>query len=113
MAVDYSLGIVRGCWPNLRNDKKDPFPDPDDVQIASDELAQVARTLWCCLQAVHAAGVLMPPPVSNPSPNDPGLEIVWGPMLPWRGGGCAGWEWHFTVNVPGCCWDIPALASGS
>ncbi len=109
MAVDMSLGIIRDCFPTVKGEtKKDPFPEAGAVQAASDALLIDARTLWCCLQAAHAAGQLIPPPVGA-DPADPGLDVVWGPMLPRRGGGCAGWEWQFTVEAPACCWDAPPL----
>jgi len=110
MAVDASLTLNRPCFPTLKDDKADPFPTPAEMQTASDELAIDARVLWCCLLATQAAGNLFPP-----GPDFADLcDVVWGNMLPFRGGGCAGWEWEFTLNMPACCWPAPPVpASGS
>lgn len=110
MAVDASLTLSRDCFPTLKDDKSDPFPTAAEMQAASDELAIDARVLWCCLLAAQAAGTLLPP---GPQFADL-VDVVWGTMSPFRGGGCAGWEWEFTLNLPSCCWSPPpSPASGS
>lgn len=111
MAVDMTLGIKHGCFPTLKADKAAPFPTGDEMQVAADELAIIARTLWCCLLAAQAAGQLLP---RWPLEIGEQLGIVWGPMTPTRGGGCAGWDWDFVVELPACCWEAPPLpGSGS
>ncbi|HUU97856.1 MAG TPA: hypothetical protein VM487_19135 [Phycisphaerae bacterium] len=111
MGVLMSLGWKRDCYPTVKDDKTDPFPGGDVMQAAADALLIEARTMWCCILAAYTAGQLLP---RDPEPDGPQPDIVWGKMTPNRGGGCAGWTWDFTLEVPACCWDAPPLpGSGS
>lgn len=107
MALDLSLAFVRPCFPGVTGNKVQPFPEAEAMQVASDDLTIDARVLWCCLIAAQHQGQLLPEPMQ---PDD----VVWGVMAPFRGGGCAGWQWDFTVLVPPCCWEAPPIiGSGS
>lgn len=108
IAADMTLVWKRPCWPTVKADPADPFPAPDLVQIAADNLLIDARLMMCCMLAAYETGELTP---STLSPNYT-FRIAWGALTPLRTGDCAGWQWDFSVEIPSCC-EWPGSGSGS
>lgn len=97
--IDVAIRLVRPCYPGLIDNPMNPFPDPVDIQAAAENLLVDAWSLRCCIMQAQCAGLLLPSTTDC-------LEVAWGDMLPYGPeGGCAGWTWHITVEMPPCLYD--------
>lgn len=94
--ADINLRLVRPCYPTLIDNPLSPFPDAADMQEAAEKLSQDIWVLQCCTMEAHCQGLLLPSTTDC-------LEVGWGDATPFVRGGCAGWTWSLTVELPTCC----------
>lgn len=94
--ADLNIRLMRPCFPVLIDNPRDPFPEPDVMQQASELLDQDAWIMNCCFQQMVTEGLL--------EAVGECLEVGIGDMVPiGPQGGCAGWNWDISVEMPVCC----------
>lgn len=97
--ADMELSWVRPCYPILVNNATNPCPSPADEQNATEALLIDAMTVSCCLPFSNCGGASILGDSVDCS------DIGWGELVPTgpEGAGCAGWKWHFEVELDSCC----------
>lgn len=102
ISAQLNLKLRRNCFPFLKA-PPEVFPEASALTEASINLAEDARVLYCCVVNAYEAGTLFTEFADTEPPES--YVTVFGPMLPYRGGACAGWDWSMRVGIPVCCPD--------
>jgi hypothetical protein len=107
MIADFSLRLMRPCFPTLVDNPMNPFPPAADVQAAAENLLIDIQVLRCCISSAICEGILLP------STSDADcLEIAVGDIYPvGPRGGCAGWTLQFSVELDACWFGELSLSS--
>lgn len=102
--ADFSLRLMRPCFPTLKDNATNPFPSASEMQAAAENLLIDMQVLRCCISAAYCAGLLLPDTQDAEC-----LEIAIGDIIPaGPRGGCAGWTLPFAVELDSCWYgDLP------
>jgi len=99
--ADINIRLVRPCFPTLIDDAFNPFPAASVMQAAAENLLIDVQVFRCCFTSAACNGLIFP------SDQDC-QEVAYGDITPYGPhGGCAGWDFTYTVELDECWVGAP------
>lgn len=96
--IRVKVKLVRSCWPVIRDNAIQPFPEPSEIATAAEKLTVDANILWCCL----SSGFSDPEGPFTDAMRE--LDVKMESLVPDDPrGGCAGMTATLWVELDPCC----------